>query len=147
MQSKTSSFEIQPASIVRFLVIAFVPAIGLQLLAIYCGLDNSGRPWLLGVMWVPALAAMIAGRDSRRTALRMLTRAGGRMLLVGLTIGWMPAIIRSVLLWMSHTGHWNKANFPLASSSDGIAGVLGARMLLGRGAQSFAHFAVNLALS
>ena len=134
-------------SIVRFLVIAFLPAVGLQLFAISRGLEKSGRPWLLALMWVPALAAMTAGRDTRRAAMRMLRRAGGRMLLVGLAVGWIPVILRNALLWVTHTGEWNKANFPLSSGSDAIAGIVGMRMLLGQGAQSAAHFALNLALS
>lgn len=133
--------------IVRFLVWAFVPAAILEALAGRYHFTGPGRGLLLATMWVPALAALVSSRASRRMAFAALRRLGWRSLLPALLLGWSFLAVQQLLLLATGTGRWNANVFPLAPGGHGVAGIHHVATVLGGGAQGWPHFALNLVLS
>lgn len=129
--------------IIRFLVLVFVLGIGTQLAALYGGLGGPGNLWLRATMWTPPAAALLAGAVARKRVWESLCRGAPRWWPLAFLLGWIPTLVDSLLLWVSGTGSWNSAMFPLAEQG-GIAGVEGVAMVLGVGPQGWAFFMFNM---
>ena len=134
------------SELTRFLFITFVLGMAAQLLAVRAGLGDAGQAWLRVAMWVPALATL-SSRQARRAAGAALRASGRWWLPLGIVLGWAPVLVQSVLLVAGRGGGWNSENFPLDASGSSVAEIRDLGVLLGSGAQSFGHFAVNLLLS
>lgn len=130
----------------RFLALAIGLGLVCQLAAIWLGLQGRGRPFVLGTMWVPAVAALVASARTRRMAVSALKRSGWRYWPVALGVGWSFIILRDLVGLASGQGGWNHANFPLAVGG-GVAGVEGLATVLGFGPQSYPLLALNLVLT
>jgi uncharacterized protein len=117
-----------------------------QLLAIRIGLEGRGQMWLLLAMWAPGISALCTGVPSRRLAWAALKELGWRFLGLGLFLGFAPTIVKTLLLAISSSGHWDSQHFELSPDGHSINSIRHL-MVLGSGPQSFARFGLNLALS
>lgn len=130
-----------------FLAWAFGLGWLLQGIGILQGVQTGGTPWLMATMWAPALAVLLTGSEARRQAWAALKRSGGKTWLIALGLGVSFSIAQQVLLWTSHRGQWNSANFPLNADGSGIAAVHHMSMVLGVGPQGFGLFYLNVLVS
>ena len=135
------------AQLLRFLGIATGAAFVCQGLAIAAGPDGAGRPWLLAAMWMPAIAAVISSKASRRLAFDALKQFRLSHALLGLAIGLALPLLHELGLWVTGQGVWSSSRFPLAADGRGISAVHHVGLVLGAGPQSWAQLAVNLMLT
>jgi membrane protease YdiL (CAAX protease family) len=131
----------------RFVLVAYTFGALVQVVAIRAGMRDGGSLWLLLTMWMPTLAVLLAGRASRRMAWAALKRTGARWLLPGLALGLAPALLKTALLALTHTGTWDSEHFTLAADGASIEGIHKLGVVLGNGEQSFVVFALNLVVS
>lgn len=130
-------------AIISYVVLVFVLGFAAQFAALHSGLDGPGSTWLRITMWVPAVAALLAGATSRRWVLQSLRRAAWRWWPVAFLLGWSHYLLACLLMWVIGIGSWNAEMFPMAPDG-GIAEVRGVAMILGVGAQDWGWFVLNL---
>ena len=148
MHNKNTGIEFpSTAALLRFLGIVGVGGTLTQVAAVQAGLQNGGMGWLLLTMWMPALAALTAGRATRRMAWAALRRGSLRWLGAGLLISWAPGLLKAATLAISGSGRWDAGHFELAPGGGSIQAIHGVGVVLGAGPQSFGRFALNLLLS
>ena len=131
----------------RFLGLAFVIGWFFMGLGYAFGFESKGRPLLLLAMWAPLIAALLAGRQTRRELWSRVKRAGWWLWPAALLAGWSTGATQQLLLTASDQGHWNSNLFRLSASGDAIDSIHHVHALLGAGQQSFTFFALNLLLS
>lgn len=137
----------QTNKLVRFLALVFVAGWLCQGLAIWYGVNGSGRTWLFAAMWAPMLAAVLTSGETRRRIWRGIKRSGWKVWPLALIVGWSFSIGQQLLLWAGHQGSWHSDFFQLSRNGGSIESVHHLAMLLGPGHQSFGLFALNLVLS
>jgi hypothetical protein len=121
-----------------FVAVTFVLGIIAQLQAIRTGLEGAGRMWLLLAMRAPAVSAVCTGTPGRRLAWARLKKFGRRFVGLGLLLGFAPTIIKTLLLAISSSGHWDSQHFELSQDGHAINSIRHL-MVLGSGPQSFLH--------
>ena len=147
MYNKTTA-EASPTgrSITSFVAVTLLLGSAAQLLAIRTGLETRGRIWLLLAMWAPAISAFSTGAPNRQLAWAALKKSGWRFLGHGLTLGFAPTFLKTLLLAVTGSGQWDSQHFELSPGGHSLNAVHHL-MLLGSGPQSFSYFGLNLTLS
>lgn len=148
MHSKNTGIEsLSTAAVWRFLGVTFAGGMVCQFAAVHCGLRQGGAGFLILAMWMPALAAWTTSQAARRLAWAVLRRASFRWWGLGLVVGWLPGLLKTVFLALGGWGQWDHAHFALAPGGGSILAIHGLGTVLGPGAQSFPYFGLNLLLS
>ena len=148
MHHKNTSIEsLSNAAVWRFLGVASAGGMACQLAAVRLGLRQAGAMFLILTMWTPALAAWTTSRAARRLAWAALRRASFRWWGLGLVVGWLPGLLKTVILAVGGWGRWDDAHFALAPGGGSIQAIHGLGTVLGPGAQGFFYFGLNLLLS
>jgi len=147
MQYKSTgdTMSVSVAALARFLVVTFTIGFGCELAAVRLGLERQGGALLLLAMWAPAVGALLAGRAARGMLRASLRWPGLRFIALGIALGWLPTLLKTLLLLAIGAWRWDADGFPRAAH--GIAGIHHHAMMLGVGPQGWAFFALNLAVT
>ncbi len=146
MNHDANAPRVEGRELVRFIVLSFVLGFASQLPALLNDVRGAGKAWLGLTMWTPTIAALLAGPTARRAIWAHLRRGSFRFWLPAIVIGMSVYLVQALLL-MAFGGDWNQAVFEVDSTRRVIVAVHGLRMMLGVGEQSYAFFALNLAVT
>src|ERR1035438_1398784 len=109
--------------LLTFLVLVFAMGWLCQGLAVRSGVNGDGRIWLVSTMWVPMLAALLTGRETRRHLWKGIRRSGWKVWPIALIAGWSFSIGQQLLLWAAHQGRWHSEFFRLSEDGRSIDSV------------------------